>query len=162
MRKINELGFTTIELLACFIIVAAIVISMFSSIMNYRNKEQIAVIQNTIKTYQTSMVHLLEQSFIDNEVKKAEKTNENTLTITYKNDTVVTLTIETGANPKIIFDGITYPIPNVANLEAPSSVINVEDIGGVPFIIANLELVHPDIEKSYSIHISYPIMEITP
>lgn len=162
MRKKSELGFTTIELLACFVIVAAIVISMFSSVMNYRNKEQIAVIQNTIKTYQTSMVHLIEQSLIEHQVKKAERTSPNTLTITYKDDTTVKLIVEAGANPKIIFDDITYPIPNVANLEAPSAEVKVENIGGVPFIIVYLELVHPDIEKSYSINISYPIIELTP
>ena len=51
MKNLNNKGITAVELLACFIIVSAIVVSMFNLILNYRNKEQIEEINNEVINY---------------------------------------------------------------------------------------------------------------
>ena len=48
MKRLNNKGMTAVELLVCFIIVSAIVVSMFNLIMNYRNREQIEEINNEV------------------------------------------------------------------------------------------------------------------
>ena len=40
-RRLKNKGMTSIELLVSFVIVAAIVVSLFNVVMNYKTKEQI-------------------------------------------------------------------------------------------------------------------------
>ena len=41
MKKLNKKGMTTIEILVCFVLVAIITVSMYTTISAYNNKQHI-------------------------------------------------------------------------------------------------------------------------
>lgn len=66
MRKLNNKGMTLIELLVCFIIVSAIVVSMFNVIMNYTTDEQTEVVRNDITNYKNVITRIIQKDIINN------------------------------------------------------------------------------------------------
>ena len=64
MKRLNNKGMTAVELLVCFIIVSAIVVSMFNLILNYRNKEQIEEINNEVINYANNLQKDIQDDFI--------------------------------------------------------------------------------------------------
>jgi len=152
--KLNKKGFSTIELLACFIIVIAIVLSMFSVVMNYRNKQSIKALENDIKTYQVSMTEMIQDSLISNNAVDGEKIDENNIKIIYEDNSENILKIDT-ENKVITFDGINYPSPNIKNLNLNHSFEIIEE-NERKYIEISIEISHPDIKNAYKIDIFSP------
>ena len=55
MKRMNQKGITSIELLVSFILISTIVVSMFNMIMNYKNEEQIESIENQVIQYENNL-----------------------------------------------------------------------------------------------------------
>ena len=59
MKKLNNKGITSIELLISFIIVTAITVSLFDVVTSYKTKQQIESYKNTITEYKSSVTKVI-------------------------------------------------------------------------------------------------------
>lgn len=66
MRKLNNKGFSTVELLVCFVLIVIITVSMYSTVSTYRNKQQIESYKEKIMTY----TNLLTKEIQDDLIKR--------------------------------------------------------------------------------------------
>jgi hypothetical protein len=64
MKKINNRGITTIELLLCFILVSIITISMYSTISTFNQKRMIESYKSEIYTYKNLLTKDIQDDFI--------------------------------------------------------------------------------------------------
>ena len=162
---LNKKGITSVELLVCFIIVSAIVVSMYNLILNYRNRQQIEEINNEVVSYANNlqeviqgdlvMGHLVSVSNVSNDGYKA------TFTFDTPNNYTTTLTIN--PNSGVISYGrsgevINYEIPNIADLML-SRDSKIEYLSGVNgYIKITIILNHPNFtDETYSFMINCPV-----
>lgn len=66
IRKLNNKGMTAVEILVCFVLMAILSVSMYSSITSYKNKQSIESAKEKIVTYK----NLLTKEIQDDLVKK--------------------------------------------------------------------------------------------
>ncbi len=64
--KLNNKGMTAIEILVCFVLVVVIVISLYTTVSTYKNKQQIEAFKEKILTYK----NLLTKEINDDLIKK--------------------------------------------------------------------------------------------
>lgn len=69
MKKLNNKGMTLVELLVCFSICSAIVISMFHSIMSYQTEERTESIRSDVVAYKDTLTKLIQTDIINGELK---------------------------------------------------------------------------------------------
>lgn len=77
MRKLNNKGMTTTELLITFVIVASVVLSLYVSIANLRSKEITASYKQSITTYKDLLTREIQTDIITKRLTNA--TIENSL-----------------------------------------------------------------------------------
>lgn len=168
MKKRNQKGMTSIELLVCFVMISGIVVSMFSLIMNYKNKEQIASIQNEVIQYGNNLQKLIQDDLIKKELQNVNITDDKSATFAFSLDSTTT---EIKINPSVISDSgeveergsiqygstgsmLRYDIPNLADLVLTDNSSIVID-GQMVKITLYLE--HPNFEQPYRIRIICPL-----
>ena len=81
MKRINNKGMTLVELIICFVIVSAIVVSMFNIIMSYQTEEITESSRSDIIEYKNVITKLIQTDIIKGElknVKRISKTNTST------------------------------------------------------------------------------------
>lgn len=158
MAKLNNKGFTIIEILASFIIVGAIVVSMFSVVMNYKNKQQVESIRNEIKTYKYSMTKMLEDDIIKYGVKSVSTTS-NQMTITLNNNQTRILQVTAGT-PSISYGTsgniIKYPF-TTEGMAIESYKLSASN----NYLTIKIVFYHPDIGNQYGINIVSPYSSAT-
>ncbi len=71
MRKLNNKGMTTTELLITFVIVASVVLSLYVSIANLRSKEIIASYKQSITTYKDLLTREIQTDIITKRLTNA-------------------------------------------------------------------------------------------
>ncbi len=64
MKKLNNKGMTSIEVLISFLIVTAIAISLFDTVTSYKTKQQIESYKNTVIEYKNSLTKLINDDII--------------------------------------------------------------------------------------------------
>ena len=88
MKKLNNKGITIIEILLCFVLVIGITASLFSSLNNYKEKQQLESNRNAITTYKNLLTKDIQDDLIYKKLKSATvtTTSENDHSIKYKID----------------------------------------------------------------------------
>ena len=109
MKKLNNKGMTSVEVLMSFIVVVMITVSMYSVVSAYQNKQQIESFKEKVMTYK----NLLTKEINDDLIKKgliAVKVQENILdkvevggeTHVKKMEYVIEFTLRNGQQKKLI------------------------------------------------------------
>ena len=109
MKKLNNKGMTSVEVLMSFIVVVMITVSMYSVVSAYQNKQQIESFKEKVMTYK----NLLTKEINDDLIKKgliAVKVEENILdkvevsgeTHVKKMEYVIEFTLRNGQQKKLI------------------------------------------------------------
>ena len=76
MKKLNNKGITTIEVIICFILVVTITTSMFATVSSFNQKRIIEQYKEEIYTYKNLLTKEIQDDFIKIGVTTAEyKTN---------------------------------------------------------------------------------------
>lgn len=174
MMKINKKGFTTIELLVCFVIVSAISISMFGIVMNYKERQQVESIRNDVLAYKYSMTKMIQDDIIKHKiirVYKGEDSNSARLYIIFEDennpgaegDWSVIEAYKTKPLIKYSFkkpgiSHIGYPLPDIADLKIEQGTyFTIDTVGDKTFVTIDIPFSHPDLtDKDYGIHIVFP------
>lgn len=69
MKRLNNKGMTLIELLICFSICSAIVISMFHTIMKYQEEQQTESLRSDVVNYKDTITKLIQTDIIKGQLK---------------------------------------------------------------------------------------------
>ena len=77
MRKLNNKGMTTTELLITFVIVASVALSLYVSIANLRSKEIIASYKESVTTYKDLLTREIQTDIITRRLTNATIENPN-------------------------------------------------------------------------------------
>ena len=73
MKKLNNKGMTMIEVLVTFVIVVIIVVAMYASISNLRNRQTIASYKESIITYKDLLTREIQNDLILKQLISVEK-----------------------------------------------------------------------------------------
>ena len=167
MKRMNQKGITSIELLVSFILISTIVVSMFNMIMNYKNEEQIESIENQVIQYENNLQKLLQDDFIKKNLVSVQLTDDKNAIFQFLDGSTTQLQI----TPTVVSEEedvlergkiqygesssmLEYAIPNIADLtltEDSKVLIDGE------FVQITLYLEHPNFEQPYRVRITSPI-----
>lgn len=106
MKTLNNKGLTLIELLVSVAIASAIVISMFSVIMNYQTEQSTEAIKGEIISYKNNITKLIQTDAIKGELKSV-KLNQIEKRTNYSQYTFIlkfNKTVDFSANNKSIYE----------------------------------------------------------
>lgn len=166
MKSLNNKGITAVELLACFIIVSAIVVSMFNLILNYRNKEQIEEINNEVINYANNLQKDIQDDLIKGHLVSVDNITEDGYNATFTFDTEESYQTTLTINPDsgIISYGrvgevIDYKLPAIADLYLSSdSKIEYIASNAINYLKITITLNHPNFDnEEYTFTITCPI-----
>ena len=162
---LNKKGITSVELLVCFIIISAIVVSMYNLILNYRNREQIEEINNEVKTFSNNIQEVIQSDLIMGHLTEVSNVGIDgyTATLAFNNPNEYTTTISINPNTGVISYGrtgdvIDYEIPAIADLMlSPDSKIEYL-AGDNGYLKITIILTHPNFpNETYSFMINCPV-----
>lgn len=167
MIKLNNKGMTSVELLVCFIIISAIVVSLFNIVMDLRNKEQIEAIKNEAVSYSNVLQSVVQEYLIMDHLEGVQMTTGSnstiTLNFTLANAKTASLTISPSTNEVIVTDSpnttnedrTSYPVPDIADMSLSyDSTATVQN----NYLIILIYLEHPNFEDGrYLIEMTAPI-----
>jgi len=119
MKKLNNKGITIVEILLCFVLVIVITFSLFSSLNNYKEKQQLESDRNAIVTYKNLLTKEIQDDLIMKGIKEVtnSSTSENDHSIQYNID----ITLNNGEQKELII------IKNLAAYEEDEKVITDQD-----------------------------------
>jgi len=119
MKKLNNKGITIVEILLCFVLVIGITFSLFSSLNNYKEKQQLESDRNAIVTYKNLLTKEIQDDLIMKGIKEVtnSSTSENDHSIQYNID----ITLNNGEQKELII------IKNLAAYEEDEKVITDQD-----------------------------------
>lgn len=166
MKNLNNKGITAVELLVCFIIVSAIVVSMFNLIMNYRNKEQIEEINNEVTTYINNLQKDIQDDLIKGHLVSVDNILDDSYGATFSLDTpnLYQTSITIDPTNGVISYGrvdniIDYEIPSIPDLFLSSdSKVELISSSAVNYLKITIILTHPNFDdEEYSFTITCPI-----
>lgn len=72
LKKLNNRGMTTVEILVCFVLMSILAVSMYSSIASYKNKESIESAKEKIITYKNLLTKEIQDDLIKKGLVSAE------------------------------------------------------------------------------------------
>lgn len=176
MSKLNNKGFTAIELLVTFIILSFVVTGMFDAVLNYKDKEQHEALKSSVMDYESKIQKIIQDDLIIGHLVGVELPENNatdklnasfrisnaTTNVQYNTNLVINLT-----NNNISYgksgEEITYSLPDIDNLTINKDETSIELLGDDnAFIKIKISLSHPDFtddELNFSIiaPVNYPI-----
>ena len=162
---LNKKGITSVELLVCFIIVSAIIVSMYNLILNYRNREQIEEINNEVISFSNNLQEVIQNDLVMGHLVNVSNVSEDgySATFTFDNPDNYTTTITIKPNEGIISYGksgdiIDYEIPGIADLmlSPDSSIEYIPATNG--YLKITIILTHPNFtDETYSFMINCPV-----
>lgn len=180
MKKLNNKGMTSVEILISFVVVVMISISMYTTVSAYQNKQQVESFKEKIMTYKNLLTKevnddLIKKGLIAVDVQFDEANGRHTISFTLKNGQtkrmIITnvkasssvddnFSIEYGDKDKEIY----YPIPNVGEYENDHGKkeydlkINMVEVSTENSVFSLvIGFIHPDLESKYNITIVCPI-----
>lgn len=71
MKKLNSKGLTIVEILICFVLVALITVSVYSSISTFNNKKNVESYKEKIYTYKNTLTKIIQDDLIKNGLIRA-------------------------------------------------------------------------------------------
>lgn len=77
MKRLNEKGMTTVEILVCFVLISIISVSMYTTISTYNNKENIESVKEKIYTYKNTLTKIIQDDLIKNGLTNATINSQN-------------------------------------------------------------------------------------
>ena len=162
---LNKKGITSVELLVCFIIVSAIIVSMYNLILNYRNREQIEEINNEVISFSNNLQEVIQNDLVMGHLVNVSNVSEDgySATLTFDNPDNYTTTITIKPNEGVISYGksgdiIDYEIPGIADLmlSPDSSITYIPATNG--YLKITIILTHPNFtDETYSFMINCPV-----
>ena len=162
---LNKKGITSVELLVCFIIISAIVVSIYNLILNYRNREQIEEINNEVIAFSNNLQQVIQSDLVMGHLVSVSNVSVDGYSATFTFDTPnsYTTTITIKPNEGVISYGksgdvIDYEIPGIADLmlSPDSSIAYIPATNG--YLQINIILTHPNFENgTYSFMINCPV-----
>ncbi len=175
MRKLNNKGFTVIELILSFIFVMILALSMFGLLTSYKNKSQIESIKADIVTYKNDITANIQKDINAKILRRAEYCNsgahpvKSCVMLYFNDNTSARLSVETGSytdeygenyeSNYISYNGIRYDTKEPAFtmiskkdllLTADSSTFIEKGINLYRIIIP---ITHTDLDEEYEIRI---------
>lgn len=187
MKRLNNRGITSIEVLLCFVIASGIVISMFKVIDAYKDRADLESYKSTITTYKNTLTKTIEDAIISNKgISNAEAIENN-------DEYLINLTFKTGKEIKmkvvkktyctatgkicdsssktddeldydkssfyVEFDGEKISLPKVYALQFNEVYLKNED----GFVTLHIGLHHPDLGNKYdALNIISPLVSTYP
>lgn len=103
MKKLNNKGMTTVEILLCFVIISVIAVSMFSSITSFNERRIKEEYKRELITYKNLLTKMIQDDLIKIGVMHADisrNINNTTLLVTY----TVNFTLKDGSHRILIVD----------------------------------------------------------
>ena len=161
-KKINNHGMTAIEMLVSFIIVSAIVVGLFDVVMNYRNKQQIESIYNSVVAYSNSLQKTIQDDLIKKHVNHVSNVQAQQIDFYLDNPQETTHLEIDCANGQIRYGSldnvINYPIPEIADLTLSTDSKIDYIVGNVNLVRITIVLEHPNLENEhYTFQIVSPL-----
>ena len=161
MKRLNNNGITTIEILICFVLLAVISTSLYNTVSVYRNKQILEMEKEKIYTYKNLLTKEIQDDIIKRGLINAVKNSSTKLTMKFSNGTSTTLEVLKNDN-KIIYDGIEYPLPSFGEDSSRENVLKIDsctiEITSSPnFLTINIPFMHPDFGTKYGILVAAPI-----
>lgn len=98
MKKLNNKGMTSIEVLLSFVVVVMIATSMYSTVIAYQNKQQIESFKEKIMTYKNLLTKEVNDDLIKKGLIAVDVVEENTNGSVYK----ITFTLKNGQKKRMI------------------------------------------------------------
>ena len=158
---------TAIEILVCFSIISVIVIAMFKTVTNYKDKQDIESYKNSITTYKNTVTKEIQYDIIKN--KGIYKINSVTDTFEENGTMIINLGFTNGATRVLTIketinnesdttknsytityqkqdDTEEYELPKIYGLEFNEPLVKEDD----GFIIITVGLTHPDLGNNYN------------
>ena len=162
---LNKKGITSVELLVCFIIVSAIIVSMYNLILNYRNREQIEEINNEVISFSNNLQEVIQSDLVMGHLVSVSNVSVDgySATLTFDSPNNYTTTITIKPNEGVISYGksgdvIDYEIPGIADLmlSPDSSIEYIPATNG--YLKITIILTHPNFtDETYSFMINCPV-----
>mgnify|MGYP004507722323 CR=1 FL=1 len=161
MKRLNNNGITTIEILICFVLLAVISTSLYNTVSVYRNKQTLEMEKEKIYTYKNLLTKEIQDDIIKRGLTVATKISDTKLTMSFSNGPDTTLEVLKDEN-KIIYDGIEYPLPSFGKNFSSENVLkidscNIEITNSPDFLTINIPFMHPDFGTKYGILVAAPI-----
>ena len=176
MSKLNNKGFTAVELLVTFVILSFVVTGMFDVALNYKDKEQHESLKSSIMDYESKIQKVIQDDLIIDHLVSVKIPKNNTtdkLSASFEINNsetnvkyITNLVIDLTSN-KISYgksgEEVTYSLPEIDNLTINKDKTSIEKLGDQgTFIKINISLSHPDFtddELNFSITapVNYPI-----
>ncbi len=164
MKKLNNRGITTIEILICFVLLAVISTSLYNTVSVYRNKQILESEKEKIYTYKNLLTKEIQDDIIKKRLTGATKSLDDTkLNMSFSDGSSKVLEVLKDEN-KIIYDGIEYPLPNFGKNSSNGNVLKIDvddckiEITNSPdFLTINIPFIHPDFGTRYGILVAAPI-----
>lgn len=163
MKKLNNRGITTIEILICFVLLAVISTSLYNTVSIYRNKQILESEKEKIYTYKNLLTKEIQDDIIKRGLTGATKVTATKLTMSFSDDPSNQTTLEVVKDEnKIIYDGIEYPLPNFGKNSSDENVLKIYDVkieitSSPDFLTINIPFIHPDFGTRYGILVAAPI-----
>lgn len=170
MKKLNQKGMSTIEILVCFVLVSIITISMYSMVTAYKEKQQIESYKETVTTYKNLLTKDIQDDLIMVGLSSVTINDRLSITFQFLNGEEKTLRLEQGLNgdvDAIVYGEMSYPLPNLgySTLEDGSKKYDFQiQWNQDPFFEINngvciiyIGFTHPDLGDRYAISIVCPV-----
>lgn len=159
MMRTKEKGFTTLELLVCFIITSVIMLTMFTAIMSYRERQQIESIRNRVMTYDYTMTKMVQDDVIKRKLIRVQQNSTNKITMYFERGSATSLTVD-NSNPELpailygpVGQEIRYPLPAIDDLKIENtSWFQVDS-----FLTIRVVFAHPDLRRDANLFVVAPI-----
>ncbi len=158
MKRLNNRGITTIEILICFVLLAVISTSLYNTVSIYRNKQILEGEREKIYTYKNLLTKEIQDDIIKKNLKSVKDVTNNSLTLTFNDGSTAGLTVDKAGN-KISYAGIDYPLPNFGknNSESVLKIKNCTIESSNSSLNIDVRFEHPDFGDKYGILIEAPI-----
>lgn len=175
MKKLNNRGITTVEILICFVLVVMITVSMYSTISTFNERRLIESYKSKVYTYKNLLTKEIQDDFIKVGLTHATHTRKtNGAKVTY----TVNCELRDGSKKQLIieqqlakseyhiggYDGVNdefmikygspddlmnYPLPNLGESEARNPAYKTKDLS------INNVLINISKSNILSIHIGF-------
>lgn len=175
MKKLNQRGVTTIELIITFSITLVLATSIFKSAVNFSERMALESNKLQINNYKNIVTKEIQNNLIENKVKNvtinSNKSTFASIDFTFKDNNISTLEIRTDydniyeikyrTSRNVPFD--LYELPNIGLLEKDDgsktkalSFENISITNNNNIFKLKIKLNHPDLPDHYNINIVLP------
>lgn len=170
MKKLNNKGFTVVELILSFLFVFTLAISMYQLLSNYRDKQQEESIKSQLIDYKNEVTLAIQNDISDRTLKKIDycinggKVVDRCLVLYFNDGTTKQLAVEKGTKEYdgeeydihyISYGGVFYEAADAILLDYRSDYILFHDDIGDNMTVYHImiPIYHYDLDGNYGISI---------